>query len=244
MWQHHFVVVGILVALALPVFILDYFLLKPSGDIFLINLRYMLITAYLAWLAVHIPLSSVALWLFKTDRVYTLHGVSALASVALLALGLHIVQRIDSARGKAEREARMAARQKLFDAITLEKWWYEPASGKPQSIGFVLLVQHSGRLAARVSGHNGSGTQVYSGEMRPQKKVAAGERIEQRFTLKHYSDDPAPDVRFTFYLFKDKSGSAPEDILKEYAAIPERTDDGRYFREVLPRPDPVPPSGR
>jgi hypothetical protein len=243
MWQHHLVVLGILLALALPVFILDYFLLKPSGDIFLINLRYMLITAYLAWLAVHIPLSSAALWLLKTERLYALHAASALASAALLALGLHIVQRIDAARGRAEREVRMAAREKLFDAITLEQWWYEPASGKPRSIGYVVVVRHSGRLAARVSAHNTSGTQVYSGEMRPQKQVAAGERIEHLFSLTHYSDDPAPDVRFTFYLFKDKKGSAPEDILKEYAAIPEKSDDGRYFREVLPRPGQGPPSG-
>ena len=244
MWQHHLIILGVLLAFSLPVFLLDYFLLKPSGDIFLINLQSMLITAYLAWLAVHIALSSGALWLLKTDRLYTLHGVSAFASAALLALGLHIVQRIDSARGRAQHEARMAARERLFDAITLEKWWHEPAYGKPQSIGYVLVLRHSGRLAARVSGHSTSGAQVYSGELRPQKQVAAGERIEHVFSLKHYSDDPAPDVRFTFYLFKDRNGSAPEDILKEYAAIPGRTDDGRHFREVLPPPERIPPSGR
>jgi hypothetical protein len=242
MWRHHLIVLAVLVALALPVYILDYFLLKPSGDIFLLNLRSMLISAYVAWLAIHIALSSLAVWVLKSDRLYTLHGVSAAASVGLLFVGLHLVQRWDAAQGRAKHEARMAMRQTLFDTITLEKWWYEPGSGKPHSIGAVLLVKHSGRLAARVSGHDRSGSQVYAGEMRPQKRVTAGERIDYVFSLKYYSDEQFPDVRFTFYLFRDKEGSAPENITKEYAAIPERTDDGQYFRDVLPPPVQSPPS--
>jgi hypothetical protein len=246
MWQTHFIILGVLVALALPVYLLDYFLLKPSGDIFLLNLRSMLITAYAAWLAVHIPLSSLALWLLKTDRVLTLHVLSAITSAALLFIGLQLVEQRQATQARVKHDARMAMRQGFFDTIKLEKWWYVPQGGKPGSIGAVFATTHSGRLAAHVSGRTQEGVQVFSGELRPQRRVMAGERIEHTFALQHYSDGAAPDVRFTFYLFRDKTGSAPEDIYKEYAAIAQKRDDGKYFLDVLPppAPPPSPHSGR
>jgi hypothetical protein len=238
MWQQHLVILGVLVAMALPVYLLDYYLLRPSGDIFLLNLHTMLISFYALWLAIHVPLSSLALYLFKTDRIYTLHGISAVTSVGLLVLGLMTLNRIEAAQYRAKHAARMAMRQNLFDAITLEKWWYVPDSAKPEAIRAVIVTSHSGRLAAHVRGRTAreNGRTVYGGEMKPQKQVSAGERIEYVFPLKYYSDDEAPDVSFTFYLFRDQRGSAPENIFKTYAAISERTDDGNYFRDILPPP--------
>lgn len=238
MWQHHLVIVGVLVMMALPVYLLDYFLLKPSGDIFLLNLRGMAIGFYALWLAVHIPVSSLALYLLKTDRVYTLHGIAALASAGLLWGGFMLHDRIEAGQSRAKREARMTMRQGLTDTITLEKWWYVPGTGKPEAIGAVFVIGHSGRLAASVQARTAGkdGSMVYAGEMKPQKQVRAGDRIEYVFPLKYYSEDEGRYVSFRIYLFRDRKGSAPENILKIYAAIPARTDDGEYFHDILPPP--------
>ena len=242
MWQQHLIIVGVLVAVALPVFLLDYFLLKPSGDIFLLDIRGMVISFYGLWLAVHVPVSSLALYFFKTDRLYILHVIAAVVSAGLLVGAFKLHDRIDAAQSKAKREARMAARQGLFDTIKLEKWWYVPDARKPESINVVLVVNHSGRLAASVHGRTArkDGSMVYNGEMKPQKRVQSGDRIEYSFPLKYYSEDAAPDVSFSFALFRDKQGSAPENIFKEYAAVSERTDDGEHFRDILPRPVAAP----
>jgi len=239
MWQHHLVILAVLVAVAVPVYVLDYFLLKPSGDIFLLNLRGMMITFYGAWLAVHVPLSSLALYLSRTERLYTLHAIAAVVSAGLLVGGFMIHDRIDAAQSRAKREARMTARQALFDTIKLEQWWYVPDARKPEAIGAVVVIARSGRFAAHVEGRTARG-QVFHGEMKPQKRVKAGERIEYRFPLKHYSDDASPEVSFTFYLFRDKQGSAPENIIKDYAAVTVRSDDGEHFRDILPPPVAAP----
>jgi len=239
MWQHHLIILAVLVAVAVPVYLLDYFLLKPSGDIFLLNLRGMLITFYAAWLAVHVPLSSLAFYLSKTERLYTLHAIAAAVSAGLLVGGFMFHDRVDAAQSRAKGEARMTARQALFDSIKLEKWWDVPNARKPEAIGAVVVVAHSGRFAAHVEGRTARG-QVYHGEMKPQKRVKAGERIEYSFPLTHYGDDASPDVSFTFMLFRDKRGSAPEDIFKDYAAVTERSDDGQHFRDILPPPVAAP----
>lgn len=238
MWQQHLIIVGVLAAMALPVYLLDYFLLKPSGDIFLLNLRSLAISAYAIWLAVHIPLSTVALYLLKTDRLYTLHAIVAVVSIGLLVAGFKIHDRLEAAQYREKREARLAMRQALMDAIVLEKWWYVPDAGRPEGIGAVLAMNHSGRLAASVKGLTArkDGALVFQGEMKPQKQVKAGERIEFVFPLKYHGDGAARDVSFLFYLFRDRTGSAPENLIKEYAAIEARTDDGEYFHDVLPPP--------
>jgi hypothetical protein len=238
MWQQHLIIVGVLVALALPLYLLDYFLLKSRGDIFLLNIQGMLISFYAIWLAIHIPVSSLALYLSKTDRLYTLHVIAAVVSAGLLFAGFKLHDRIDAAQSKAKREARMAARQGLFDAIKLEKWWYVPDERKPEAIGAVFVVTHSGRLAASVVGRTErkNGSTVYSGEMKPQKRVQAGDRIEYSFPLKYYSEDAAPEVSFSFGLFPDKPGSVPENVFKDYAAGAERVDDGQRFLDALPPP--------
>jgi hypothetical protein len=238
MWQDHLTVLAVLAALAVPVYVLDHFMLRPQGHMFLIDLTGLFIAFYALWLAVHIPVSSLALCFFNTDRVYTLHGLTAVVSVGLVVLGYAVVTHVDAARSKAKHEARMTMRQALFDTITLEKWWYVPDAARPEAIGAVFVVDHSGRLAASVHGRTSDpyGGGVFHGEMRPQKQVEAGERVESVFPLKYYSDDPAPDVAFSFMLFRDSTGSAPVNVFKEYVATPERADDGERFYDTLPPP--------
>ena len=103
MWRHHLVILAVLVAVALPLYLLDYFLLKPSGDIFLLNLRGMMISFYAAWLAVHIPVSSLALYLSKSERLYMLHVIVAAVSAGLLLGGFMLHDRIDAAQSRAKR---------------------------------------------------------------------------------------------------------------------------------------------
>jgi hypothetical protein len=238
MWQHHLTVLIVLAVLALPVYLADHYLLRPQGDIFLLDLSGLVFTFYVLWLAVHVPVSSIAWYFLGTDRVYLLHAVTAVVSAGLLALGCTVVARVDSAQTKARYEARMTMRQALFDTIRLENWWYLPDAAAPEAIGAVIVVAHSGRLAASVRGRSAEPDRglVYVGEMRPQQRVGAGDRIEYVFPLKYYGDHPAPDVAFSFMLFRDRSGSAPEDVIKQYVAAPDRADDGERFYDALPAP--------
>ena len=244
MWQHHAIVLAVLAALAVPVYLLDHSLLRSRGDIFLIDLSGLLLTSYVVWLAVHVVVSSLALYLLDTQKLYTLHGFAAVASAALALLGFVVVGHVDSAQSKARYEARRAVRGGLVDTITLEQWWYVPDPVKPEAIGAVVVVRHSGRFAASVAGRTAEpdGRSVYHGEMRPQQQVEAGERIEYEFPLRYYGEEPAPEVEFSFMLFRDSAGSAPEDVVKTYLSAPERADDGERFYAALP-PPVVPPSG-
>jgi hypothetical protein len=244
MWYHHWIILAVLAALALPVYLLDHLLLKSRGDIFLFDASGMITGFYGLWLAVHIPVSSIAMYFFNADRIYGLHAVMAVASAGILLAGLTIVSHVDSARSKSRHEARMAMREGLFDAITLEKWWSAGSPDRPDRVGVVVTFEHSGRVAASVHGRTErpDARGVYHGEMRPQKQVTAGEKIEYEFPLKYYADEPAPDVTFSFMLFRDRTGSAPEDIIKNYVAAPQRRDDGERFYAALPPPD-VAPSG-
>lgn len=243
MWQHHALVLGVLAALAVPIYLLDQMLFRSRGDIFLIDLGGLLISSYAVWLAVHVAVSSVSLYLLDTQRLYALHGAAAVAAAGLAALGYVVVGKVDSAQYKARYEARMAARQSLFDSINLEQWWYVPDEAHPEAIGAVVALRHSGRFAAHVAGRTAEpyGASVYAGEMRPQRQVEAGERLRYEFPLDYYGEGPAPVVEFSFMLFRDGTGSAPEDIVKTYLTAPERADDGERFYAPLPSPVPRPP---
>jgi hypothetical protein len=238
MWQHHWAILAVLVVLALPVYLLDHVLLRSRGDIFLFDATGMLISFYGLWLAVHIPLSSMALYLSNAERLYALHAVMAVVSAGVLLAGMTAVSYVDSARSKARYEARMAMREGLFDAISLERWWYVGRPDRPERVGVVVAFAHSGRLAASVHGRTErpDARGVYHGEMRPQRQVEAGEQIEYEFSLKYYSDEPVPGLSFSFMLFRDRTGSAPEDVIKNYVAAPERRDDGQRFYALLPPP--------
>jgi hypothetical protein len=238
----HLIVLSVLAALAVPVYVLDQVLLRSQGDIFLIDLSGLFIAFYALWLAVHIPVSSLALYVSSTDRIYAMHGLMAAASVGVVVVGSVVAAHVDAARGKAKYEARMAMRQELFDGIALEKWWYVPDAAKPEGIGAVVVVSHSGRFAASVHGrtsdpYDGS---VFHGEMQPQMQVDAGDRIEYVFPLKYHSAHLASNVEFSFMLFRDNTGSAPINIFKHYKTSPERADDGERFYGALPRPAAAP----
>jgi hypothetical protein len=238
MWYHHWMILAVLATLALPVYLLDHLLLKSRGDIFLFDASGMIVWFYGLWLAVHIPVSSMAMYFVNAERVYGLHAVTAVASAGILLAGLTIVSHVDSTRSKSRHETRMAMREGLFDAISLEKWWYVGSPDRPARVGVVVAFEHSGRVAASVHGRTGRPDPrgIYHGEMRPQQQVRAGEKIEYEFPLKYYTDEPVPEVTFSFMLFRDRTGSAPEDIIKAYVAAPERRDDGERFYAALPPP--------
>lgn len=242
MWQQHLTILGILTALALPVLLIDRFLLKPAGGPLPVDLTGLLIIGYLLWLALHAAISSAGHYAFPSMRLFPLHAASALAAALALGLGLYVAGQIDKVQTRAKFEARQAERQKLAQIIQLEKWWIEGTRERPQAIGVVVRSTHSGRFAAGVQGRAGDygNRVVYAGEMKPQQQMEAGGRIEYLFPLTYYGEEPAPEITLSFSLFPDSSGTAPENIFKYYESNPERADDGQRFRAPLPAPSPAP----
>lgn len=242
MWQHHLVIVGVLIAIAVPVYLLDAYLLKPMAGFLPVDLRGMLITAYGMWLTLHILISSLALHLIKAERIYAVHGSAAVASAALLGLGIYVYGEVDSYVSRSKRTDALERRQGYADAIALEKWWYVPNAEAPEQIHVIVNVAHSGRFSARVQGRSGgTSTQTtFSGEVEKQFRVEAGTRVDYTFKLTRYSDEKTEEISFAFYLFKDQTGSAPEDVIKYYVAAPQTADDGQRFYAPLPPPAPSP----
>jgi hypothetical protein len=122
--------------------------------------------------------------------------------------------------------------------MKIEKWRYEPNSDQPEEIHVIIKVTESGRFAGRVSGHGPGefGVQIFHSIDVPQRKVTAGE-FTQIYPLRFRSEGKAAEISFQFSLFKDESGSAPEDVTFIFQSHPERDYDGHFLYEKLPPPD-------
>ena len=159
----------------------------------------------------------------------------ALVLLAVLPLlALTIYSGIESYLAGHTRQAHLQARAGYADAIRLVQWQLEPADGMPEQARLTLDFRFSGRFAAHIEGRSADDMQIYTGELKPQVQVAAGERLDAILPLTHYRSLPAENVSVTLYLFKDETGSAPEDIHMTYQTGLTVRDDGHYFYAPLP----------
>jgi len=91
MWKSHFIIALVLILLTLPMYFLDQYLLQPkSGNWISLDFRGVLAWGYLIFLALHFTFSSLAIYFFPKWGLGAIHGLSALTTIILLALGIWI----------------------------------------------------------------------------------------------------------------------------------------------------------
>lgn len=234
MWRTHLIVLGLLALLVGPVLLLDRYLLAPRGGPLPVDMRGAFVTVYVFWLIAQIAVSTGLLLVLREPKPVWTHVMSAPVAVGGVIAGFFIYSGVASYLAANARQARLEARAGYADAVRLLEWRLEPAEGTPERARLTLEFRFSGRFAAHIEGRSADDMQIYTGELKPQVQVAAGERLEAALSLTHYRDLTAENISVTFYLFKDKTGSAPEDIHMTYRTGLTVGDDGHYFYAPLP----------
>ena len=94
MWRQHIGICTALVLLAIPLYVADRNLLKGGGgDWISLKLNGLIIIPYIAFVAVQIAVSSLALFQFPTARVIPLHLICGVISTGLLVVGRPVAPR-------------------------------------------------------------------------------------------------------------------------------------------------------
>jgi hypothetical protein len=240
MLRSHILICSILVLLAIPVYITDNNTLRSSGkDWISLDLRGLFIWPYLAFIIIHIALSTLAVIYSHQFKLFRIHIYSGIFSLAMLGLGLLIFDKIRKNSSTKEYNAKMEHRKSLFNDIRVKRWWFVPVPENPKEIHVDLQVASDGRLAAIVTGkENGEdGKNIFSSDGEAQRRVNTGENIHYVFPLTIINSGQAKNIEFTFYLFKSPIGApGGDDVAKIFKDSIITNDDGTYFYETLLSP--------
>jgi hypothetical protein len=243
-WRRHLVVYVFLGLLAIPIYFLDRALLGRSGggNWIALDFRGLIFWTYIAFLAVQVTVSSIAVLSFPKAGLLRTDVASILLSVVLLVTGVAAYGKLRRAAISNEHRALMESRKPLMNVIELKEWWYFPDENNPTEIRVSVVIYQLGRFAGNVIGQrtdsSDSSTTVFVSTNGPesQRQVRSGEAFTYAFRLKFLAAGRADDVRITLYLFKAPSGPAPGDIAKVFTKSPQQDDDSEYFYGVLPAP--------
>jgi hypothetical protein len=243
-WRKHLIICLLLGLLAVPIYFLDLAFTGGGGGSNWIKLdfRGLVFWTYITLLALHVSLSSIAVWSFPKAGALRVHLGSMVLSVILLVAGVVVYGKLRRAIISNQQRTFMESRRPLGNVIELKEWWYFPDDINPTEIRVNVVVHESGRFAGNVTGEqtdpSGSSTNVFESTNGPetQRQVGRGEAFTYAFPLKILHAAHADDVRITLYLFKAHSGPAAGDIAKVFMKSPQQDDDGEYFYGVLPAP--------
>jgi len=240
--RKHLIICLFLGLLAVPIYFLDLAAAGAGGGSNWITLdfRGLIFWTYITLLAIHVPLSSVAVLLFPKSGALRIHFSSIVLSVILLAAGFVAYGKLRRLAIYNQQRTLMESRKALINVIELKEWWYFPDHIHPTEIRVSVVVHQSGRFTGNATGEqtdpSGSSTTVFESTNEPerQRQVTAGEAFTYAFPLKVFTAAQANDVRITLYLFKARSGPATGDIAKVFMNSPQQDDDGEFFYGVLP----------
>jgi hypothetical protein len=241
MWKQHINICAALVLLAIPLYVADRYLLKSSGGGWIsLNLTGLIIIPYVAFVAVHIVVSSLAVFQFPTARMLPLHLLSGLLSIGLLAVGFFAYFEYDRARERQSYEKRMETIEQLRKVIDLREWWYEPNAEAPTAIHVRVKVSESGRASGNVDGRAGGnvGEMIFNTQNSPQHQASKGEEFPLVFPLHFLKQGKADSVSITLYLFKDQTGTVPENVTIIFEDNPSTEYDGLFIYKQIPPPTP------
>src|SRR6476619_6620068 len=241
-WRKHLIICLVLGLLAIPIYFLDRALLGDGGggNWIALDFRGLIFWSYIALVAIHVTLSSVALLVFPKAGTLRIHLGSMVLSVILLVTGVAVYGKVRRVAVSNEYRALMESRRPLINVIELKGWSYLPDENHPTEIRANVVVHQSGRFAGNVTGvqtnSSDSSTTIFESTNEPesQRQVRSGEAFTYAFPLKFLTAGRADDVRVTLYLFKASSGPATGDITKVFMKSPQRDDDGEYFYGMLP----------
>src|SRR5215510_13827650 len=169
---------------------------------------------YIAFVAVQLAVSSLALFQFPTARVLPLHLLSAVISIGLLVVGFFAYSGYEHDQETADYEKRMETVQQLREAIELREWWYEPNAEAPTEIHVRVKVSECGRFSGNAEGRAGGnlGEMIFNTQDSPQRQAGKGEEFLFVLPLDFLSEGKADWVSIALYLFKDQTGTVPEDL--------------------------------
>jgi|RhiMethySRZTD1v2_1073278.scaffolds.fasta_scaffold335378_2 hypothetical protein len=241
MWKQHIGVCTALVLLAIPFYVADRFLLKGGGGGWIsLDLNGLIIVPYIAFVAVQIAISSLALLRFPTARMLALHLLSGIISIGLLVVGFFAYTGYESAQERADYEKRMRTIQQLREAIELREWWYEPNAEAPAEIHVRVKVSESGRFSGNADGRAAGdfGEMIFNTQDTSQRQAGKGEEFEFVFPLHFLKEGKADSVSIALYLFKDQTGTVPEDVVIIFENNPSTEYDGHFIYKQIPPPTP------
>jgi hypothetical protein len=244
-WRKHLIICLVLGFLAIPIYFLDRALLGPhagGGNWIALDFRGLIFWTYITFVAIHVPLSSLALLSFCKVGILRIQVGSAVLSVILLVTGLAVYGKVRRLAISNEYRTLMESRKALMNVLELKQWRFFPDENQPTEIRVSVVTNQAGRFTGNVTGErtdsSGSSTTIFESTNGPetQRQVSSGEAFTYAFPLKFLSAGRADDVRITLYLFKAPSGPGAGDITKIFMKSPQRDDDGEYFYGVLPAP--------
>lgn len=241
MWKQHIGICIVLMLLAIPLYVADRYIFKGGGGGWIsLNLTGLIIIPYIAFVAVQIAVSSLALFQFPTARMLSLHLLSAFISVGLLVVGFFVYSSYERARETADYEKRAETIRHLRETIQLREWWYEPNAEAPAEIHVRVKVSESGRFSGNAEGRAKGyvGELIFNTQDTPQRHVEKGEEFLFAFPLRFSSEGKVDSVSITFYLFKDETGSVPEDVTIIFENNPSTDYDGQFIYKQIPARTP------
>ena len=248
-WRKHLIICLFLGLLAVPIYFLDQALFSPRGggsNWITLDFRGLIFWTYITLLTIEVPLSSIAVLLFRRFGVLGIHFVSMVLSLILLTSGSVIYGRLREQAITNQHEALIRSRRPRINVIELKQWWYVPDESDPTEIRVSVVVHESGRFAGNVTGErtdpSGDFTTIFQSTNGPesQRQVGSGDAFLYAFPLEVLTAGHANNVRITLYLFKaPPGGPAPCDIAKVFMKSPQQDDDGEYFYgRLLPPSQP------
>jgi hypothetical protein len=94
-WRRHLIICVLLGLLAIPIYFLDLvFTGEGGGNWITLDFRGLIFWTYIMWLAIDVPLSSIAVVLFARVGALRIHFWSMVLSVMLLAVGFVLYGRL------------------------------------------------------------------------------------------------------------------------------------------------------
>jgi hypothetical protein len=239
MWKQHIVICASLALLAIPLYVADSYLLKGSGGGWIsLDMTGLIIIPYIAFAATHVVVSSLGLFFIPSTRPLSLHILSGITSVGLLVLGFIIYTAYDRAQDAASYEKRMKTVEQLKKVIELRDWRYEPSDDAPKEIRVRVKVNEAGRFSGNAEGRaeGNPGEMIFNTEDTPQRQASKGEEFSMALPLHFLKEGRADSVSITLYLFKDETGTAPEDVTIIFEENPKTDYDGQFIYAQIPPP--------
>jgi hypothetical protein len=241
MWKQHILVCVVLALLAIPFYIADTLLLKGRGGGWIsLNMTGLIIIPYVAFAAVHILLSTLALMQFPYSRLLSLHLFCGVLTIALLIASFVVYGQYQRVQDASNYQKRMDIVQQLRRVIELREWWYAPSAEDPREIHVRVKLNESGRFSGNAEGRAAGdyGEMVFNTENTPHRQATKGEEFTFAFPLHFLKAGKAQSVSITLYLFKDQSGTAPENVTMIFQDKPATDYDGNFIYAQLPPPTP------
>ena len=242
MWKHHFIISGVLILLAVPIYLMDKHFLKPSqGGFIALDFRGFVTLGYLILLVLHLSLSTTWLYFGKDVSLPRTHLISFPVSIVLLVVVSYGAIIFFESAERRQRVAILENRKNLYEVINLKKWWYAPNADHPEEVYVKLTFGKKGRFAATIEGWEEGeyGEQIFVGSLDHQIQIEKGETVTAILKVKHYNPGDVKEVRIFFYLFDKDVGSSVMDLSKFYFDNPKLRGNGKDFYEQLPPQSPM-----